>query len=139
LSYARKKYLKKGRHSERASSKKIKVKERRNPRPKIPVAQIMKTGGYTYIMTNKRHSVLYTGVTASLMRRVAEHKEKSDPKCFTAKYNCNKLVYYKGFQRIEEAIAEEKRIKGLSRSKKQDMIFAMNPQWRDMALDDIDL
>lgn len=92
----------------------------------------MKKGGCVYIMTNKRHSVLYTGVTASLDKRVIEHKEKKDPKSFTARYNCDTLIYYESFHHIEEAIAEETRIKGLNRSKKLNLIFAMNPLWKDL-------
>jgi putative endonuclease len=55
----------------------------------------MKKGGYVYIMTNRWHTVLYIGVTASLSRRVLEHKEKLDPRSFTAQYNCDKLIYTK--------------------------------------------
>ncbi len=83
-------------------------------------------------MTNKRHSVLYTGVTADLRSRVHDHKTKRDPKSFTARYNCDILAYAIHFTHIEEAIAEENRIKQLSRSKKLDLIFAMNPLWQDL-------
>ena len=92
----------------------------------------MTKGGYVYIMTNKWHTVLYTGVTAHLTRRVTQHKERLDPKSFTAKYNCDILVYYQGFSRIEDAIAEEKRIKGSSRITKLSLISAMNPTWKDL-------
>lgn len=68
----------------------------------------MQFGGSVYILTNSTHSVLYIGVTSDLYARVSEHKEKKYPDCFTAKYNCNKLVYYETFSRIEEAIAKEK-------------------------------
>ena len=78
----------------------------------------MKKGGYVYILTNRWHTVFYTGVTSSLSQRISEHKEKLHPHSFTAKYNCDILVYYLGFHHIEEAIAEEKRIKGFKRSKK---------------------
>jgi putative endonuclease len=98
----------------------------------------MKRGGYVYIMTNQRHTVFYTGVTASLYRRVQEHKEKRDPHSFTARYNCDKLIYFNGFQHIEEAITEEKRIKGLRREKKLKLIEAINPNWNDLSLADIE-
>ena len=93
---------------------------------------LMKHGGCVYIITNKWHTVFYTGVTSSLTRRIWEHKEKTDPKSFASQYNCHKLLYYKGFHNIEEAINEETRIKGLRRSKKFALITAMNPTWKDL-------
>ncbi len=49
-----------------------------------------------YIMTNKHNSVIYTGLTNDLYRRVREHKEGSISG-FSSKYNTNKLIYYEGF------------------------------------------
>ena len=92
----------------------------------------MKRGGYVYILTNKWKTVLYTGVTSSLSKRILEHKEKVHPTSFTARYFCDILIYYKGFQNIEEAIAEEKRLKGLSKSKKVAIIEKLNPGWEDL-------
>jgi len=92
----------------------------------------MKKGGYIYILANKRKSVLYVGVTADLKRRILEHKNKIDPKSFTAKYNCDLLLYFNGFHSIEEAIVEEKRIKAGSRKRKLDLIFEMNLKWIDL-------
>jgi putative endonuclease len=66
---------------------------------------------YVYILTNKHHSVFYTGVTNNLGRRCNEHKKKLI-KGFTAKYNIEKLVYYEIFDMIIDAIAREKQIKG---------------------------
>ena len=62
---------------------------------------------YIYIMTNKRNTVLYTGVTNDLKRRAYEHKEKL-AEGFTKKYNITKLVYYEVFEDIEYAILREK-------------------------------
>jgi putative endonuclease len=42
------------------------------------------------------------------------------------------LVYYQAFSTIEEAIAEEKRIKAGSRAKKIKLITTMNPEWTDL-------
>lgn len=86
-----------------------------------------------YIMTNKNHTTLYTGVTSELQVRVNQHKSKEFPNSFTSKYNCDKLVYYCGFPTIEEAIAEEKRIKGGSRQDKIDLINKINPKWGDLS------
>ena len=82
-------------------------------------------------MTNKKNTVLYTGVTNNLRRRVYEHKEKL-VKGFTKKYNITKLVYCEVFDRIEDAIMREKQIKGGSRQKKIDLINSMNKDWGDL-------
>jgi putative endonuclease len=89
-------------------------------------------GGHVYILTNKNHTVLYTGVTSSLNERIEQHKSKVAKGSFTSRYNCNKLVYYEGFPDIGQAIAEEKRIKGGSRKKKIALIEGMNPDWKDL-------
>jgi putative endonuclease len=89
-------------------------------------------GGWVYMMCSLNHSTLYVGVTSNIASRVSEHKQKINPKSFTSKYNCVKLVYYKRFDLIIEAIAEEKRIKGGSRKKKEELINSMNTDWRDL-------
>ena len=86
---------------------------------------------YVYIITNKYNTVIYTGVTNNLMRRISEHKQKLI-KGFSAKYNCNKLVFYEYYFRIDEAIKREKQIKGWKRNKKIDLIESMNPDWNDL-------
>jgi putative endonuclease len=84
-------------------------------------------GGTVYIMTNKNNTVLYTGVTSDLITRMKQHTSKYYASCFTAKYNVNKLVYYCNYPTIEEAIAEEKRIKAGSRKSKIKLIETLNP------------
>jgi len=86
---------------------------------------------YTYIMTNQRNTVLYTGVTNDLRKRVHEHKEKLVDG-FTKRYNITKLVYYEIFDDVENAIVREKQIKSGSREKKVKLIDAMNKEWRDL-------
>jgi putative endonuclease len=66
---------------------------------------------YIYIITKKSNTVLYTGVTSDLKDRIWQHKQKIY-QGFTAKYECNKLVYYERFQWIDDAIAREKQLKG---------------------------
>ena len=92
----------------------------------------MQYGGCIYIMTNYNNKVLYIGVTSNLYARVSEHKEKKYSDSFTAKYNCNKLVYYESFSRIEEAIIKEKQMKKWKREWKERLINEMNPQWIDL-------
>ena len=89
-------------------------------------------GGFTYIISNKNNTTFYTGVTSDIVSRVMEHKEKTNPTCFTARYNCNKLVYFKVFDGIEEAIVQEKYIKGKSRKFKDDLINKTNPDRIDL-------
>jgi len=86
---------------------------------------------YVYILSNKRHAVLYTGVTNDLKRRVYEHKEKLIPG-FTASYKVNELVYYEECRDIKVAIAREKQIKGGTGQKKLDLINGFNPEWSDL-------
>jgi putative endonuclease len=82
-------------------------------------------------MTNRRNTVLYTGVTNNLIRRACEHREKLAGG-FTSKYNVVKLVYYEIFEDIENAILREKQIKAGSRQKKVRLIGSMNREWRDL-------
>ena len=84
-----------------------------------------------YIMTNKGHAVLYTGVTSNLFKRVPEHKD-SAVSGFTSSYNGSRLVYYEEYNTLEEAITREKQLKGGSRQKKIDLINSKNPEWKDL-------
>ena len=92
----------------------------------------IKRGGFVYIITNQVNTVLYTGVTSELRARIDEHKSKFYPKSFTAKYNCDKIVWYEQLDYIEEAIEREKQIKGGSRKSKELLIISMNPEWKDL-------
>lgn len=92
----------------------------------------MERGGCIYILTNKRQTVLYTGVTSDIRVRVWEHKNHTYPNSFTSKYNCDKLVYYYFYPHIEEAIAAEKLIKGGNRKSKEQLINSINPDWNDL-------
>lgn len=85
-----------------------------------------------YIATNKSNTVLYTGVTNNLIRRMEEHRSKMNSKSFTARYNIDKLVWYEQYTDIVEAIAREKQIKAGSRKKKLQLIEKLNPEWSDL-------
>ena len=87
---------------------------------------------YVYILTNKHHTVLYTGVTNDLICRVYEHKNHLDRDSFTAKYKVNKLVYFEETSDVKAAIQREKQIKSWSRDRKTDLIFQQNPHWVDL-------
>lgn len=87
---------------------------------------------FVYITASKTR-VLYVGVTNSLYHRIKQHKEKQEPKSFTARYNVNKLVYYETHDRIYDAIAREKQIKRWRRDKKVKLIESVNPKWKDLS------
>ena len=82
----------------------------------------MTKGGAVYIICNQHHNVLYVGATIDLYRRIIEHKEKLYPKSFTARYNCDKLVYYELFHSTGEAFSRERQIKKYRREKKEGLI-----------------
>ena len=85
------------------------------------------------MMTNRNKTVIYTGITNDLNRKVQEHKNKEGTS-FTKRYNLTKLVFYESFERIYDAIAAEKKIKSGSRAKKIKLIQSMNPYWKDLAI-----
>ncbi|OGY68131.1 MAG: hypothetical protein A3I24_02580 [Candidatus Harrisonbacteria bacterium RIFCSPLOWO2_02_FULL_41_13b] len=87
---------------------------------------------FVYITTNKLNTVLYTGVTNNLTRRMFEHKNKLTSG-FTSKYNINKLVYYEIFSNSIDAISAEKKIKGWLRSKKIALISEANSEFQDLS------
>ncbi len=87
---------------------------------------------YVYIMTNKSNTVLYTGVTNDIYRRVSEHK--SHMQGFTAKYKVDKCVFAQEFVNIRDALECEKKIKSGSRNKKFDLIRSVNPEMKDLSV-----
>lgn len=93
--------------------------------------------GFVYIMTNKNHTTLYTGVTSNLLKRVQQHKDTYYEQSFTSRYKLYILIYWESYQEIGDAIFREKRIKAGSRQKKLDLINSLNPEWRDLT-DDIE-
>jgi putative endonuclease len=84
-----------------------------------------------YIMANRRNGTLYTGVTASLVQRVYQHRTGLSPG-FSARHGCKLLVYYELFESMPAAIAREKQLKAGSRKRKLTLIESINPDWRDL-------
>lgn len=87
---------------------------------------------YVYLLTNKNDKVMYVGVTNNLERRVYEHKTKLVPG-FTEKFNVNKLVYFEETPDVHAAITREKEIKKWRREKKNNLVVAVNPEWKDLS------
>jgi len=91
--------------------------------------------GHVYILASQMHGTLYTGVTSDLYRRVLEHRQGDIPG-FTARYGVKRLVWHRFYHDIEDAIADEKRIKRWGRKWKLELIETANPDWVDL-FDDI--
>ncbi len=87
---------------------------------------------FVYILTNKLKTVLYTGVTNNLERRLNEHERDAmiNGKSFSGKYKCIYLIYFEYYDHIDHAIEREKRIKGWNRRKKELLINDFNPEWK---------
>ena len=49
----------------------------------------------------------------------------------------DRLVYSEEFSSVAEAIAREKQLKGWRRAKKISLIESVNPQWKDLSLEDL--
>ena len=92
----------------------------------------MNNNDFVYILTNHANTVLYTGVTNNVVRRVYEHKHKLVGG-FTSKYNITQLVYYEGTNDVQTALAREKQIKGWLRERKIALIKSVNPRWLDLS------
>jgi putative endonuclease len=89
---------------------------------------------YVYILSNWTGDVLYIGMTNNMERRLYEHKQKLVPG-FTKKYSVTKLVYLELAASPDEAIAREKQLKNWRREKKDALINAQNPDWKDLSED----
>ena len=84
-----------------------------------------------YIMASSRHGTLYVGVTSDLIKRVSEHREGARPG-FTSRYGVKRLVWFRRFYTVVEAIRWEKRLKKYRRDWKINLIEADNPNWDDL-------
>lgn len=89
---------------------------------------------YVYILTSNNNKVMYIGVTNDLNRRLYEHK-KGLIDGFTKKYNVHKLVYCEETGSIEDAIVREKQLKGWKRERKNELVEAVNPEWKDLSVE----
>ncbi len=87
---------------------------------------------YVYILASKRNGTLYIGMTGDLAERIMQHKQKH-VKGFTQRYNVYNLVYVQEFERVEDAQANEYRMKRWRRAWKLELIESTNPQWEDLS------
>ena len=90
---------------------------------------------YVYILTTRKNTAMYIGVTNNLQRRIFEHKS-GQIAGYTQKYSCHKLVYYETFSDIEQAIEREKILKGWKREKKNMLVESTNPTYEELVIDE---
>ena len=86
---------------------------------------------FVYMLTYERGNVLYTGCTEGLKERIYFHKKRLIPG-FAKKYNVNRLVYFERHVDMASARKRECELKGKSRSKKDLLIRASNPDLSEL-------
>ncbi len=97
---------------------------------------MIKRNYYVYIITHPGKTVLYTGVTNNLKRRLQQHREnRGKSGAFAGRYYCHKLIYYETYGDARQAIAREKEVNNMSRKKKDDLIGTQNPRWNFLLID----
>lgn len=90
--------------------------------------------GYTYIMTNKNHTVLYVGATKNLKHRIECHKDRTGA-VFTRRYNATILIYFEEFDDYKDAFKREKQLKNWCKDWKWNLVKVLNPELKDLYLD----
>jgi putative endonuclease len=93
---------------------------------------------WLYIVTNKPRGVLYTGATSDLSGRIKDHRRGHGAR-FTAKFNCNILVYCESFPDMASARKRELQVKAWKRPWKIGLIESVNPLWLDLPVVEIEL
>ncbi len=84
-----------------------------------------------YMMTNRKHGTIYTGVTSRFIDRITEHREGLIDG-FTKTYGLHRLVWYEWHEHMTVAIQREKSIKKYRREWKINLIERENPHWDDL-------
>ena len=87
---------------------------------------------WVYILSNKRGTTLYIGITNDIVRRLSQHR-RGEVDSFTKCYQLNRLVWIEHFRDVRDAIACEKKLKGWRRSKKIALVEQANPRWIDLS------
>ncbi len=89
------------------------------------------SGGWVYIMTNRRNGTLYVGVTDDLARRAWEHRAGLVVG-FTSRYGLKQLVYAERYEDMLTARQREQNMKHWPRAWKVRLIHGQNPDWQDL-------
>ena len=86
---------------------------------------------WVYILTSTSGNAMYIGVTNNLENRVHEHRS-GQGSVFAKQYRVTRLVYAEEYDSPTDAIAREKQLKGWRRERKNELVRAMNPNFRDL-------
>jgi putative endonuclease len=70
---------------------------------------------------------------------VRQHRDKTYPNAFTARYKFYRLVYYEAHPSHEDALRREKQVKAWTRAKRVALIQSINPRWNDLSREFADL
>ena len=87
---------------------------------------------FVYILASYKNGSIYTGMTSDLLGRIFEHKNRTYPQSYTARYNIKRLVYYEQCETAEAAIDREKFIKKQTRAYRINLIEKDNPDWSEL-------
>ena len=71
------------------------------------------------------------GVTNDPYQRIQQHRSGKGSR-FTSKYRLTRCIYLEESLTAMEAIAREKQLKGWTRRRKEALIDAVNPQWKEL-------
>ena len=86
-----------------------------------------------YILASGFNGTLYVGVTSDLLARINQHRDGVTPG-FTKRHAVKRLVWFETCERMDDAIAHEKRVKKWPRDWKKNLIERDNPEWHDLAV-----
>jgi putative endonuclease len=84
-----------------------------------------------YIMTDEQHSMLYTGRTGNLKKRVAAHRSGNGG-VTTRRHGLNKLVYFESVEDASMAKLREKQLKRSTKKRRLSLIETLNHEWIDL-------
>ena len=98
----------------------------------------MRHAGFVYMMSNNTHRI-YVGATTDLVERVRQHRDRTYPNAFTARYTFDRLVFWEAHPTYDDALRREKQIKSWTRAKRVALIEAANPWWNDLSAEYFEL
>jgi putative endonuclease len=96
------------------------------------------SGYFVYILASRYKGTLYVGVTSNLANRMHTHKTGAVPG-FSKTYKVHRLVYFEGYASILEARQREHVLKRWRREWKFALIEKVNPNWRDLTAELINM